>query len=90
MQRVYKHLFVGIQMELYYGLKVHAAASPPGFPLGRTRRAWNFGNARRGSPTVESFIVFQTNKMRSILLLRKLKKNLRTKSLVGSQNSKGV
>lgn len=70
-------------------LNVHAAASPPGVPLGRTQRAWSFGNGSPGR-TVQLFIVFQTNKARIILFLRKLKKNWRTKSLVGRQNSKEV
>ena len=89
----YRHQFVGIQTELCYDLKVHAAVSPPGFPLGRTRRAWNVGNARRGSPTVESFTIhhlfFSDEQDEEYFTLAEIKAKLEDKKLGWKSKFKG-
>ena len=61
-------------------LNVHAAASPPGFPLGCTRRAWicgGWGCARRGSPGKTSVIhCFSDEQDEKSFTLAEIKKKL--------------
>ena len=68
------------------------AASTPGLLLGRTQCAWRYGRASsvqlKEDRIVSYFILFQMTWRRNILLLRKSNKKLRTKSVVGKQNSK--